>query len=117
MSAAAESVLLVGDVYPPGCGGSGWSTHALALTLKERGHDVQVVALDASADETREREFEGIRVSVLGLRSARRSLSARAGAPDYSFGQTDEGRVDVDRGRHDRVQQPVDAQANPALAL
>ena len=31
-------VWLVTDVYPPACGGSGWSTHALAQTLVAHGN-------------------------------------------------------------------------------
>ena len=31
-------VLLVTDVFPPGSGGSGWSTYYLGKALAERGH-------------------------------------------------------------------------------
>ena len=33
-------ILLPSDVFPPGFGGAGWSAHALAVALIERGHDV-----------------------------------------------------------------------------
>ena len=36
-------VLLVTDSFPPGCGGSGWSTWELAHGLVARGHHVEVV--------------------------------------------------------------------------
>jgi glycosyltransferase involved in cell wall biosynthesis len=36
-------VLLPSDVFPPRCGGAGWSAHALALALIERGHAVTAV--------------------------------------------------------------------------
>jgi glycosyltransferase involved in cell wall biosynthesis len=36
-------VLLPSDVFPPRCGGAGWSAHALALALIERGYDVTAV--------------------------------------------------------------------------
>lgn len=36
-------VLLVSEVYPPRAGGAGWSTRALALGLREAGHQVAVV--------------------------------------------------------------------------
>jgi len=36
-------VLLPSDVFPPRCGGAGWSAHALALALIERGHDVTAI--------------------------------------------------------------------------
>jgi glycosyltransferase involved in cell wall biosynthesis len=36
-------VLLPTDVFPPHSGGSGWSTHALARALQDRGHIVTVI--------------------------------------------------------------------------
>jgi glycogen(starch) synthase len=36
-------VLLPSDVFPPRSGGAGWSAHALARTLLERGHDVTAI--------------------------------------------------------------------------
>jgi len=36
-------LLLVSEVYPPRAGGAGWSTRALALGLREAGHDVAVL--------------------------------------------------------------------------
>jgi glycosyltransferase involved in cell wall biosynthesis len=36
-------VLLPSDVFPPRCGGAGWSAHALALALIERGHAVTAI--------------------------------------------------------------------------
>jgi glycosyltransferase involved in cell wall biosynthesis len=36
-------VLLPSDVFPPRCGGAGWSAHALALALIGRGHAVTAV--------------------------------------------------------------------------
>ncbi|MDA1305975.1 MAG: glycosyltransferase family 4 protein [Acidobacteria bacterium] len=41
--AAPLSVLLVTDSFPPGSGGSGWSTFELARQLQHRGHRVSVV--------------------------------------------------------------------------
>jgi nucleoside-diphosphate-sugar epimerase len=42
-------VLLPSDVFPPRCGGAGWSAHALALALIERGHDVTAIVPRRSA--------------------------------------------------------------------
>src|SRR5512144_1321050 len=42
MSTALD-VLLPSDVFPPRCGGAGWSAHALALALIERGHAVTAI--------------------------------------------------------------------------
>ncbi len=36
-------ILLATDVFPPRCGGSGWSTYYLGRALAARGHTVQVV--------------------------------------------------------------------------
>jgi glycogen(starch) synthase len=36
-------ILLPSDVFPPRCGGAGWSAHALALALIERGHAVTAI--------------------------------------------------------------------------
>src|SRR2546421_9422323 len=36
-------LLLPSDVFPPRCGGAGWSAHALALALIGRGHTVTAV--------------------------------------------------------------------------
>lgn len=36
-------VVLPSDVFPPRCGGAGWSAHALALALIRRGHAVTAV--------------------------------------------------------------------------
>ncbi len=47
-------VLLPSDVFPPRCGGAGWSAHALALALIERGHAVTaIVPLRQTKDEGR----------------------------------------------------------------
>src|SRR6266508_1711248 len=43
MSAPRLRVLLPSDVFPPRCGGAGWSAHALALALIERGHAVTAI--------------------------------------------------------------------------
>ena len=39
----ALHVLLPTDVFPPVCGGAGWSAHALARALQERGHRVTAI--------------------------------------------------------------------------
>jgi glycogen(starch) synthase len=39
-------ILIVTDSFPPGCGGSGWSTWELAAGLGRRGHHVEVVTIE-----------------------------------------------------------------------
>ncbi len=60
-------VLITTDSFPPGCGGSGWSTYELARTLKARGHEVMVVHLRPGHRGRRERLYEGIDVEEHGI--------------------------------------------------
>jgi len=48
-------VLLPSDVFPPHCGGAGWSTHALALALIERGHAVTAIVPHRNTKDERRR--------------------------------------------------------------
>ncbi len=58
------SVLLVTDSFPPGSGGSGWSTFELARQLDLRGHRVSVVHASAgNVTGIEETEYEGIAVT------------------------------------------------------
>jgi glycogen(starch) synthase len=62
-------ILLPTDVFPPKCGGAGWSAHALATALKQRGH--QVTAL------VPKRGAHGLaREDVLGIPTLRRGYWA-----------------------------------------
>ena len=78
-------VLITTDVYPPLCGGSGWSAHALALTLRDHGHRVRVLELDAGASGHDHRLYEGVSIDRLGIRRQRRSPLRRLGGHDYAF--------------------------------
>lgn len=40
------NILYVTDVFPPKCGGSGWSVYFFARALRRHGHDVSIVSLD-----------------------------------------------------------------------
>lgn len=77
------TVWIVTDVYPPRCGGSGWSTRALARTLLDRGHRVEVVVVDPAGTEVTTRVHENIPVTAVGVRAAR-TLRRRLGARDYA---------------------------------
>ncbi|MDQ2998069.1 MAG: glycosyltransferase, partial [Chloroflexota bacterium] len=63
-------VLLPSDVFPPRCGGAGWSAHALALALIERGHAVTaIVPRRATKDEGRRtKDMPALRPSSFVLR-------------------------------------------------
>lgn len=41
-------ILYVTDVFPPHCGGSGWSVYFFARALRRHGHDVSIVCLDGA---------------------------------------------------------------------
>ena len=57
-------VLLVTDSFPPGCGGSGWSTWELARGLVARGHHVEVVKAEpGSRTGVFKRTYEGLAVT------------------------------------------------------
>ena len=57
------NVLLVTDSFPPGCGGSGWSTYGLARGLRTREHTVRVVRVStAMRGSTTKRTYDGFRV-------------------------------------------------------
>jgi glycogen(starch) synthase len=81
---SAWHVWLVTDVYPPRCGGSGWSTHALARVLCDRGHRVRVFVIMSSHDDVVSRRYEDVEVTEIGVRRARRSPRARVGARDFA---------------------------------
>ena len=68
-------VLITTDVFPPICGGSGWSTYELARGLRARGHDITVVRprFGRPPGDDAE-EFDGFRPLVF-----------RAWAPDVPF--------------------------------
>ncbi|MCA1559392.1 MAG: glycosyltransferase family 4 protein [Acidobacteria bacterium] len=60
-------ILIPTDAFPPICGGSGWSTYALARDLRTRGHDVRVVQpKPGSPPGIQERTYDGFRVREFG---------------------------------------------------
>ncbi len=60
-------VLITTDSFPPGCGGSGWSTFELARGLAAIGHDVSIVHLRAGARGRRQRAYEGLTIDEHGV--------------------------------------------------
>jgi len=67
--ATSLRVLLVTDSFPPGSGGSGWSTFELARQLRQRGHTISVVhAAAGDATVTTEDQYEGIPVTRFRVR-------------------------------------------------
>ncbi|MFQ5791389.1 MAG: glycosyltransferase family 4 protein [Acidobacteriota bacterium] len=66
----AMKILLTTDVFPPGTGGSGYSAAALARALVLRGHEVSVVAAKASDLGERQRGWEGVEITEIGVGSS-----------------------------------------------
>jgi len=80
-------VLLPSDVFPPRCGGAGWSAHALALALIERGHAITaIVPWRRTTDDRRpttSSSIVGRRSSVVGRRSIEDVLGVPTIRVDY----------------------------------
>lgn len=62
-------IIMPSDVYPPRCGGAGWSAHALALALTASGHQVAVIQPREGGPPLAERAYEGIAVAEVGYRA------------------------------------------------
>jgi len=59
-------LLIAADVFPPRCGGAGWSSYHLARALVHRGHEVQVVVPREGGKGVRERTHGGIPIREFG---------------------------------------------------
>lgn len=66
------NLAIISDVFPPKCGGSGWSSFFLARALQARGHTLHVVVPreikawggpDSTKFFTQEREYEGLHIT------------------------------------------------------
>lgn len=55
-------ILYVTDVFPPHCGGSGWSVYFFARALRSAGADIRIISLDQTS-----REYDGFDVRALQL--------------------------------------------------
>jgi glycogen(starch) synthase len=60
------NILLTSDVFPPNCGGSGWSTFFLARALKAKGARVKVLTFKSDQKGTVSEEFRGVEVVRFG---------------------------------------------------
>jgi glycosyltransferase involved in cell wall biosynthesis len=55
-------ILIATDSFPPGCGGSGWSTYEVARGLRRRGHDLTIVQPVLADRVTSGRRYDGFAV-------------------------------------------------------
>lgn len=64
-------IVLVTDVFPPGSGGSGWSTYYLGKALAARGHSVRVLRpryeLSMARPASRRSEYGGLPVEEIAV--------------------------------------------------
>ncbi len=56
-------ILYVTDVFPPHCGGSGWSVYFFARALREKGHQVTILSLDGESRQYNGFDVEARRMS------------------------------------------------------
>jgi glycogen synthase len=66
-------IVLASEVYPPRAGGAGWSTRALALALREAGHEVTVITTSPGAED-----MDGVAVRRINARGRKRLAVPRA---------------------------------------
>jgi len=57
-----KKILYVTDVFPPHCGGSGWSVYFFARALRQKGYEVQIISLDGGP-----RIYDGFEVQSIPL--------------------------------------------------
>ena len=63
-------ILIPTDAFPPVCGGSGWSTHALAGGLRARGHEVAIVRpVQRATQDITTSSYDGFTVTEFGFRA------------------------------------------------
>src|SRR5438477_8655299 len=62
-------ILYLTDVFPPECGGSGWSVYFFARGLRKLGHQVDILTLDGVP-----RVYDGFEVRAKPLPSGKRKL-------------------------------------------
>jgi glycogen(starch) synthase len=60
------NILLTSDVFPPNCGGSGWSTFFLARALKNSGLHVKVLTFDSDGKSVTNDNYRGVDVVRYG---------------------------------------------------
>lgn len=68
------TLLLVTDVFPPRCGGSGWSTYHLARALRSRGHRVLIARPREGLQGSQLTEYDAFPVHELGYTARGRQI-------------------------------------------
>jgi glycosyltransferase involved in cell wall biosynthesis len=77
-------IVIASEVYPPRAGGAGWSTRALALALREAGHQVTVLTTSPGPEDQ-----DGLRVRRMAARGRKRLAVPRAFARELRAHEAD----------------------------
>ncbi|MFB3853489.1 MAG: glycosyltransferase family 4 protein [Vicinamibacterales bacterium] len=117
------NILLVTDSFPPGCGGSGWSTYELARALRARGHAVSLVQPRVGT-AAGAREYEGFTIEMFPvaatpvpyLRNYLKSERLHARMVPYLRGVMDARRIEIVHGQH-AMSAPASITAAHAVGL
>ena len=118
-------VLLTTDVFPPICGGSGWSAYELARGLRARGHEITIVrprfgrppASDAEAfDGFRPLEFRAWAPAVPFFRNYCKNERLEPRFAGYLRGLMRERRIQIVHAQH-RLSGPASIAAARAEGL
>jgi len=63
-------ILMPTDVFPPRCGGSGWSAYYLAKALEERGHEVTVLVPKPNLKGVSLGKYNGLGIIYVGYKTS-----------------------------------------------
>jgi glycogen synthase len=114
-------ILIATDSFPPGCGGSGWSTYELARGLRARGHDLAIVRPRPGHTDGLA-EYDGFTVREVGVfappipfvRNYLKSERLYAGLSRILAAVAAETRAEVLHGQHVMTIPPVVSAAKAA---
>lgn len=111
------------DVFPPRCGGSGWSTFYLAKALQKRGHEIEVAVPKPGVRGTSYGRYEGLKIVYVGYRTSRIPLLRNYYKNELFWKEFESflmqhlpGRFDVIHAQHQMTVVPA-ARAGKKLAL
>ena len=63
-------ILMPTDVFPPFCGGSGWSTYYLAKALEKRGHEITIIVPKPDVKGVSFGKYNGLGIIYVGYKTS-----------------------------------------------
>ena len=63
-------ILLPTDVFPPFCGGSGWSTYYLAKVLEKKGHEITIIVPKPNVKGVSFGKYNGLDIVYIGYKTS-----------------------------------------------